>query len=264
MIDIELRSGAWCGRRLALRELRGNDERAVGDACGLRGIELLGRLTLVPDASHVEACHVPEVPLAERDRALAELYRDAFDDRIGGRVSCTACSREFEFGFDLSELEKSFAAEASVDVQGPDAHGAYRQGDLVFRLPDSRDIEAVRASNAPEPGQRLLERCVVEGDLARDGLRLVSLLRSVAPTLDVDLPARCPECAAERTVRFEIERYLMRALAQDARWLTRETHLLATAYGWSLDMILALSRTERREHARLVELDRPARRRRVA
>jgi hypothetical protein len=264
VIALELTRGKWRGRRLALRELRGRDERAAGRAGGLRGVDLLRRLALAPDASHVEPPRVPELPLAERDRALAQVYREAFDDRIEGRLDCAACAKAFEFGFELSALERDLTPAAPAGVEGPDDRGIYREGDLVFRLPDSHDVDAVRASRAADPGCRLLERCLLAGDLARDGERLATLLPAVAPTLDVDLPARCPECAAQRTVRFEMQRYLMRALAQEARWLTREAHIIACAYGWDLGTILSLTRSERREHARLIELERSAPRRRVA
>ena len=268
MIYLRLRTGAFSGRRLVLRELCGHDERAASTPGQLSGVDLLGRLMISAGDEWVGPDHVRELPLGERDRALAEVYRVAFDDRVEGHVDCVGgCAKPFEFGFALRGLEQSLAsgsADLSAELEGPDGAGAYRAGALRFRLPDTRDVEAVRVLPGNDPGRRLAERCLIDGDVVADAVRLGELITKIAPVLDVTVPATCPECSTPSQVRFEIQRFLLRALAQEGVWLTREVHVLACAYGWSRDTILGLTRTERRDHVRLVELDQPARRRRVA
>ncbi|HLT01277.1 MAG TPA: hypothetical protein VK001_03825, partial [Geminicoccaceae bacterium] len=71
-------------------------------------------------------------------------------------------------------------------------------------------------------------------------------------------------CAAPQAVRFAIDRYLQRCLANERRFLLHEAHRIARAYGWSHETIMALPRRDRQEYVRLIDAERQARSGRVA
>jgi hypothetical protein len=83
----------------------------------------------------------------------------------------------------------------------------------------------------------------------------------VGPVLDLDLEATCPKCGALQSVRFDIQTYLLRALAYEKRFLIHEVHRIAMAYGWGHEEILSLTREDRRAFVRLIEVDQAGRRR---
>jgi hypothetical protein len=80
-------------------------------------------------------------------------------------------------------------------------------------------------------------------------------LESVAPLLDLDMDAECPECGHVQLVHFDIQHYLLTALKQEQKQLNQEIHRLASVYKWSLNEILSLPRSQRRSLAVLIEND---------
>jgi len=258
MDQIRLQPGLPGGRWACLRGLRGHDEAAVDGTSDLAAAALLERLLVEALGTTVSPAKVWELAVCDRDRLLAAVYRRHFGDRIEGDLTCRGCGEPFEMAFSLSELLASLEAEAGNghQVTGPDDDGVYRlPDDRRFRLPTLAD-QRLTAGLDPEAGRRLLlERCVVEGDpQAADDLD--AAMAAVGPVVDLDLDAACSECGEEQSVRFDIRSYLLAAMAREKRWLIREIHYLATAYGWSLEEILGLPRDDRRAFVRLIEAER--------
>jgi hypothetical protein len=100
---------------------------------------------------------------------------------------------------------------------------------------------------------------VPEGADARASV--VDALEAVAPVLDLDIGTACPECGARQSVHFDVQFYLLRAIAQERPLIAREIHRIASAYGWSLQEILGLRRSERRQFVELIESEQLPRRR---
>lgn len=98
------------------------------------------------------------------------------------------------------------------------------------------------------PGLRAL------GPVAREALE-TALARTVAdwdPQADIELALTCPACGAQWRTPFDITAFLWRELEAWAMRTLRETHLLATAYGWSEEDILALSAWRRQHYIGLI------------
>ena len=92
------------------------------------------------------------------------------------------------------------------------------------------------------------------GPVAREALE-AALARTVAecdPQADIDLELTCPACGAQWRTPFDITGFLWRELEAWAMRTLRETHLLASAYGWSEADILALSAWRRQHYLDLV------------
>lgn len=107
----------------------------------------------------------------------------------------------------------------------------------------------------------LATRCLVDGDADADPAPLLAAVERHCPVLEQDLGAHCPHCAADSTVRFDLQAFLLATLAREGEWLAREVHCLAVTYHWSLAEILGLPRSQRHRYVALVEADLAARRR---
>lgn len=102
----------------------------------------------------------------------------------------------------------------------------------------------------------MLARCLVEGEATPEDRAILDALEGVAPILDTELNATCPECGETVQAHFDLQHYLLTAIMQEAPARIAEVHLLAATYGWSLREILELDRKRRRAFATAIERDR--------
>lgn len=235
---------------LPLRALTGFDEQAVEDLSAESAVALLERLLDDPGRAAT-------LPAADRDALLAAVHRAAFGDRIESTVTCPACGEPFDLAFALSELEDSLETDWPDDVQRG-ADGVLESPDLGrFLLPTGADELAVAGADADAAATALLQRCVIEAGPAFEREAFEDLLNRIAPLVDADLEATCPECGAHRTLRFDIQSYLLGTLLVERERLVADLHRLATAYGWGHGEILGMPRQERRALVGLVEAEAP-------
>jgi hypothetical protein len=243
-------------RSARLREVTGRDEFAVSGTSTAHAIELLSTLLQQPGVEPGAGHAVLDLVTADRDRLLAAVYARAFGDRIESTLTCTRCAQPFDLTFSLHSLIESVDARASATDLRPLADGRYESSEgLRFRLPTGRDELALTGVAADRLESVLLERCAVEGDASAQGVTWDELLERVAPLLDLDLQARCVECGHVHAIRFDIQSYLLGAFVGERRRLLTDINRLARAYSWSLEEILSLSRSDRRQFVELIESD---------
>jgi hypothetical protein len=251
MLCVLLDPGIDDRRRAFLRSLTGADE--VSADAGT--VALLDRL-LMPGDRAIRPGEAARLPVADRDRLLAALQRDTFGDQIEADAPCRNCGRPFAVAFSLAALVDAQRAQRPDGVDGPDPDGRYRLGEVAFRLPTSEDLDDVLARPEGDPRADLLERCIVEGSGLGRGAEIEAAMATLGPTLDMDLATTCPHCATRQSVRFAVDRYLLKCLANERRFLLQETHRIARAYGWSHEAIMALPRRDRQDHVRLIDAER--------
>jgi hypothetical protein len=229
------------GGPASIRELTGEDERLVQGADTRSAVGLLERV--------VEGVAVRSLTAADRDRLLARIQGLTYGNRITSSAHCPGCGNLFDLSFELSALV------AQVDSQReplamPQDDGTFRTTrGSHFRLPDS---EMELAARGP---RELMASCLMSraaGDTDED---IEAAMEAVAPLIDVDLDAGCPECGKHQQVRFNIQSYLLEALLRERRTLFFEIHSLASAYGWTLTELFSLRRSERRLLVELVETE---------
>jgi hypothetical protein len=247
MITVPLRF-LGTSRTARMRDLTGRDEYGVSDASTATAIALVD--TLLDDGRDGQRIHGRELVAADRDRLLAAVYAGAFGDRVESTLSCSRCSQPFDLHFSLGGLI------ASVDERTPSgtwkalSDGRFEGADgVTIRLPTGDDELAV-AALPPEEVEPVLRG---RGEWPDD-----ELLDQVAPLLDLELVARCAECGHVHNVRFDIQSYLLAAIAGERRRLLAEINRIAVAYGWPLGEILSLSRTDRRTFVELIENEQAA------
>lgn len=259
MLCVLLDPGIDGRRRAFLRSLTGADELAA-DAGALT---LLDRL-LVAGSQAIHPGEAARLAVADRDRLLAAIQRGVFGDRIEADAPCRDCGRPFAVAFSLAALVDGQRIRHPEGVAGPDDAGRYRLDEVTFRLPTSEDLEALVGLPTGHARASLLARCIVEGRGAGREAEIEAAMAALGPTLDGDLEATCPHCATRQDVRFAIDCYLLRCLANERRFLLHETHRIARAYGWSHEAIMALARRDRQDYVRLIDAERQGRSGRMA
>jgi hypothetical protein len=239
-----------------LRALRGSDEQMVDGIETSVAIRLLNRLIIEGPGPMLKPGRAATLAAADRDRLLTAVYRNTYGSHIAGTVRCRACGKSFDLDFDLLELQAVLQpAEMPAPVQD-NGHITFALADgCRFRLPTGEDEIAVWHLSADEALAGLLRRCVLEDDPIDDPQPIQATMKTVAPLMDADLDGHCPECGENQVIHFDIQNYLLSALQAEKPRLIRETHCLATTYGWTLDAILALTRSQRQAYVNLIEAE---------
>lgn len=241
-------------RRVAwLRTPTGADELADDGGVGV----LLERCVVARGENTVAPEMVRRLPLPDRDRLLLTLERMLFGDQVEADAPCTRCGESFSLRFSLASLDDARQPRRPQGVLGPNGHGHYQLDDIAFRLPSLEDLDRVAALDANERAVALLDAIRISGELTGREEELEDAMAALAPTLDVELDASCPHCADHQRPRFSLAAFLQRQLANERRFVLREIHRLARAYGWSYDAILAIPRTDRHDFVALVEGEMP-------
>jgi hypothetical protein len=239
--------------RIQLRELAGHDEREVGGASTTDAMALLDGL-LLPVGGEAGQLGSEDLTAADRDRLLAVVYQRTFGDRIDNTIGCQRCGQPFEIDFSLQavvdSLEKKGAHPRAKALGG---NRFETEAGIAFRVPTGRDERTIAAVDPSEAEAALLRCCLPEDSTAVSAAVVEELLAEIAPLVELELEARCPECGHTHALQFDIQSYLLQALMGDQKRLTWEIHRLAATYGWSLGEILSLTRRERRSFVELIE-----------
>ncbi len=232
--------------RLTVRGLNGWIEQRLDPADPSAAVRLAENLAT--DETGTTAT-LGDWPVAAFDRLLLEIYVALYGTHAECRALCRSCGEGFEFDLHPRDIAAGQDADAET-VPAPDAGG-------WWRLRDGFEVRAPRMSDVANGDRQALVRAVTRGD-AVDTEEAEAFLERAAPVLDLDISAMCPNCDADQQVRFSLADYLVAALANERPFLIRETHLLASQYGWPHREILDLSRDDRRAYAALIESERAA------
>ena len=250
-------------RWVCLRELGGHDEQAVAGTGTVEAIRLLDQLLVAVPGSDMASGKAKALATADRDRLLAAVYIRTYGSRIQSTVKCNSCGAPFDMDFSLEELVRHLDSEAAKVEIEKTSTGVFKLPDgRLFRLPTGEDEYAVLGMSPEVAESTLLARCVVEGNPSKDHESLQRAMHSLAPVIDLDMDASCPDCNHQQLVHFDIQYYLLYSLHQEQKQLAWEVHQLAKAYGWHLNEILELPRRVRRTYVALVESDMDSQRRR--
>jgi hypothetical protein len=238
-------------RRLLLQELDGHAELLVDPEDPEVVPRLLGRLLTEPSGVPVD---VAALLCVWRDRVFAALFQRELGGRVDSQARCTACGEEYAFGFELAAmLEEQDVAAAATGLH-LNEHGSFALEDGARVRPPT--LGDVAEHGDPDALAAALGGTSGEGALSRD--RVEAVLDEAAPLLTLDLETRCAQCEEAQVLRFDIVRYTMESLAAERPLLIRETHLIASRYGWGHDTIMALTRADRRAYAGLILGERTA------
>jgi hypothetical protein len=241
-------------RAAYLRDLTGHDERSVSSTGTLDAINLLDALIEKPLVNEDIALRAEELTAPDRDRLLGAIYRRVFGDRVENTLTCASCGKPFDLDFSLSELTDSIYSRLSNDKLKIHSDGSFETDDGVrFRLPTGNDELASMKLSPDEAALFLIKSSIIGNEPLRSASDFEEMLDEFAPVIDVELTASCAECGHVHTVEFDIQTYLLGALLGERKRLMSEIHSVAAYYGWTLNEILTLKRTERRQLVDLID-----------
>jgi hypothetical protein len=223
-------------------------ERGAKPTPAERGVELLALASPGTQPDELAA-----LPVGERDRRLLDLRAALFGRELDGLDTCPECEEPVSFSVRVEALraEPAQAAAAGLSL---DADGF----ELRFRLPTGADLAAIsREHDSSVARARLLELCVLGAtrngaDVTVESLpvavteALASSMAEADPQGDVELALDCPACGHSWRVCFDVASFLWAEVDAWSRRTLDDVHVLASAYGWSEDEILALG--PRRQH----------------
>lgn len=197
--------------------------------------------------------------IGRRDARLLRLREWAFGSQLAGVADCPQCGERLEMSFAADEIRTGEEDESpeplSLDI-----------GDcgIRFRLPNSDDLIAI-ANNTDHGAmkQMLIERCVLQARHQGVGIEAAQLPESAIaaisrrmaeadPQADVQLALDCPACGHEWRAAFDIVSFFWNEIGAWARRVLREVHILASAYGWREDEIMAMSPRRRQTYLEML------------
>lgn len=238
-----------------IREIVGFDEQSVNGTGVLSTIRLLDRLLVNAPGTNVGPGYAVNLTSADRDRLLTAIYIRIYGSCVESTVNCKNCEKPFDIDFSLEHLFDSINSGEVSTIQIEKRQGGLFKlpNGCCFRLPTGENECAVLGMTPEDAESELLKRCVLEGDPTGEIESLQDIMQTLAPLVDLNMDAHCPECNEHQLIHFDIQHFLLSSLQQEQQQLAHEVHRLAGAYGWSLNEILGLPRTVRRTYVDLVE-----------
>lgn len=212
---------------------------------------------------HASVDTLAELTVGQRDTKLLALRESLFGPHLTGLVNCPACGELLELNFTVMDVIGA-SVSGSVPEQALTGEGAEALSlsvggyEVLFRLADSRDLQAVSAvEEAPAARRQLLQRCIISiesegesrtaGELPQEIIAAIEERMAAAdPQADLQLSLSCIACTHSWQTAFDIVSFLWSELDNWAHRTLHDVHLLASAYGWSEAETLALSPWRRR------------------
>lgn len=192
--------------------------------------------------------------LGERDARLLELRRRTFGEELRAIVRCPQCGQQLEVASCVSDI--SFE-EIAPELRGGRPFATTVDGvEIAGRTPTVADLTA--AARCPDVDSARLElvwHCVTSGlsgppeDLSPEVVRAIGDAAAEAdPQAEIRFRLSCACCGHEWAAVLDITDFLWREVAAAGERLLDEVGVLAAAYGWPEQEILALSPWRRRTY----------------
>jgi hypothetical protein len=230
-------------RALTVPELLNAWEQGLGLPLAERALELLAAAS--PETPR-EA--LARLSIGQRNARLLRLRAWTFGPQLVGLVACPDCGERLELTFQTDDLRVVPEAEPEeilmLNVDGDE---------VQFRLPNSLDLAALDPhQDLALNRQLLLERCLLK--VHHDGKEkplehlsaqaveaIVQHMAQMDPQAEVQLAVACVRCSHQWQAAFDLIVFFWAEIQAWANRILDELHLLASAYGWAEQDILAMS-----------------------
>jgi hypothetical protein len=199
--------------------------------------------------------------IGERDGALLTVRHKVFGPWVTAVSRCPQCDECVELTFDIDAARVADVAAATAE----ETLALEEDGWVVTARPPCCDdvISIEVASSDTEAEAELWRRCTLEArldgeprpaDEVPDRVRALmeEMMIRADPQADVQLRLECPTCGVAWEQDLDIASFFWAEVDAWARRVLADVHLLARAYGWAEDEILALSPLRRRGYLELV------------
>jgi hypothetical protein len=235
--------------RVNIRELYGAAELSVQDASAHSVLRLLSQL-IIDTGQEVPS---KNIVTADRDAILATIYLNTYGSKIASTVHCQACTSKFDLDFSLPDLQTHLLQQADLMTFASEQLGVYVLDNVCrFRLPNGDDELSIEGLLQGTARTALLNRCILEGDRNIDADQIEQAMQQIAPILQTEMDARCPECGQNTLVQFDIQSFLIGRIINERKLTAWEIHCIANAYHWQHDDILQLPRSLRKMYVQYI------------
>lgn len=201
-----------------------------------------------------------ELSIGQRDKLIFQLRALTFGPKLDAYAECPKCSERLEYSVQIPDLLENNAAESKSEPQMLNVEGY----EIQFRSPNSLDLaEIVNGDNVEKARSILLQRCIIKAHQGNDEVNLNTLPEGLIKTLvdqiqktdplsEVKLDLKCPNCGHQWHRILDIVSFFWQEITARAKRLLQEIHILARAYGWREQDILAMSDQRRQIYISMV------------
>lgn len=211
-----------------------------------------------------------QLTIAQRDTALFLLRERIFGSQLNGLADCPACKERLELAFDAEYVRSMKLLTAMADSSFPDADSSVttlliKDYKIDIRLPNSADLLKLRDLIDEGGAQRhLLKACIVsitdcdeqvlpDSELPDPIKQMVmEQIGQMAALANLTISTTCPGCGYQWEIIFDIVSYFWSEINAWATRMIRETHILASTYGWCESDILEMSALRRQHYLELI------------
>src|SRR5262245_18468512 len=214
-----------------------------------RAITLLARVARRADADNADW---PALCVTDFEVMLAVLRQTVLGPAMTCAFDCPrpACRERVEVGFSLADYVGAARPRRPHDVIVSDRPHWFRLRDatISFRLATAADQSAVLGRS--DAAQLLAQRCLDPADMSGPArVRAERAMATMAPEISRPIVGRCPACDATVHAGLHLPSLVMTELRRAAEGLHEDVHVLASAYHWHEEAILALPRIRRQDYA---------------
>jgi hypothetical protein len=199
------------------------------------------------------------LPLGERDRLILRLHAELFGRILEAQDRCPQCGEIVTFTFTVEVLQQvPAAAPEPVRVE----HDGYS---VSCRLLTSGDVLAATHGEpvAARGRQAMLASAVISAERNGQPVGPADLPATVAaavagalaeadPFAEIRVRPACDACGHAWDAVLDLPDFVWRELRDWGQRLIRDVHVLAKAYGWREQEVLALPPSRRTVYLRLV------------
>ncbi len=195
-----------------------------------------------------------QMPIGERDSKLLSVREALFGRDLISMALCESCGERLELAFRTSDIHASVDYAEQVDSE---LKLEVARHHVLFRLPNSVDLEALEASRPTDAQAFLLEKCIVKVTKGKKRLAsselpeevaeaVMSKMAEIDPQAEVQIALTCPACQNDWLAPFDILTFLWQELTAWAQRMIQEVHVLASVYGWPERAILEMTPLRRK------------------
>lgn len=229
-----------------LNEITGLIELLVSGTNSIDEILLIDECINKKINSEFVVTKASDLTIPDRERVLATLYENTYGPKIETVIHCQTCNESFDIDFSLVELIENLKPNTTISRKEVDGIFVFTtKSRLSFRLCTGMDELAVMGMCPEDAEIALLLRCLIEGDKEKAMIELPKVIQQVAPQIDTDVYATCPNCETGQKFHFNFQNYFLDLLIREKKLLTDEINHIATNYNWGVNEILSMPRSLR-------------------
>lgn len=206
----------------------------------------------------VQREQLADLSVGERDSHLLAIREQLFNKNLVAVTSCPNCREVLELSLTTCAIKTDCATEEVAKFSL-----SARKVAVHCRVPTSKDLAAIATcGDSGSARAMLIDRCVGVHAGFVNALPVVEREQFVQelaeeierrdPQSDIQLSLNCAECKYTWNAKFDIESFLWREICDFAKRLLHEVHILASAYGWREEEILAMSPLRRNHYIEMV------------